>query len=101
MAAPRWAGELPAGVPSTHKACPQDCTGLECHRDVFPVGGRLAIFFSRELLHEVCPTWQRRWALTLWVEDARLQPLKAPKYRHDLNVAIDAMFVQKLLNNNK
>lgn len=35
-------------------------------RDVAPVGGRAIIFRSRELLHEVLPSFARRYCLTLW-----------------------------------
>eukprot|EP00933_Yihiella_yeosuensis_P025381 TRINITY_DN19704_c0_g1_i1.p1 TRINITY_DN19704_c0_g1~~TRINITY_DN19704_c0_g1_i1.p1 ORF type:complete len:458 (+),score=97.89 TRINITY_DN19704_c0_g1_i1:38-1411(+) len=34
--------------------------------DVAPVGGRAVIFRSRELLHEVLPSFGRRYCLTLW-----------------------------------
>lgn len=34
--------------------------------DVAPLGGRAVIFRSRELLHEVLPSFARRYCLTLW-----------------------------------
>jgi len=37
------------------------------HLDVAPVGARLAIFRSQELLHEVMPTFKRRVALSCWL----------------------------------
>lgn len=43
------------------------------HLDLAPVGGRAVIFRSRELLHEVLPSFARRYCLTLWIctcEDA-------------------------------
>ncbi len=39
-------------------------------RDVAPVGGRLVVFQSRELLHEVCEVRDpnaQRWALSVWL----------------------------------
>lgn len=36
-------------------------------RDIEPVAGRLVVFRSRELLHEVRPTWGRRVAMSLWM----------------------------------
>eukprot|EP00931_Biecheleriopsis_adriatica_P104864 TRINITY_DN79481_c0_g1_i1.p1 TRINITY_DN79481_c0_g1~~TRINITY_DN79481_c0_g1_i1.p1 ORF type:complete len:447 (-),score=83.02 TRINITY_DN79481_c0_g1_i1:67-1407(-) len=37
------------------------------HLDLAPVGGRAVIFRSRELLHEVLPSFDRRYCLTLWI----------------------------------
>eukprot|EP01038_Epipyxis_sp_PR26KG_P006831 gene6831-9353_t len=34
--------------------------------DIIPKGGRLVIFDSKKILHEVCPTYSRRIALTSW-----------------------------------
>jgi SM-20-related protein len=36
-------------------------------RDIAPNGGRMVIFDSKKILHEVCPTHQRRLAITCWV----------------------------------
>lgn len=37
--------------------------------DIAPLAGRLVVFFSRTVPHEVAPSKRRdRWALTLWVE---------------------------------
>merc|ERR1740129_2734681 len=36
------------------------------HLDLAPRGGRAVIFRSRELLHEVLPSFARRYCLTLW-----------------------------------
>jgi hypothetical protein len=35
--------------------------------DVSPRGGRLVVFPSREVLHEVRPTSVTRWALSIWI----------------------------------
>jgi hypothetical protein len=35
--------------------------------NIAPIGGRMVIFDSKRILHEVCPTNQRRRALTCWV----------------------------------
>ena len=37
------------------------------HVDIAPRGGRLVIFDSRRVLHEVRPSFASRWALTAWV----------------------------------
>eukprot|EP00929_Paragymnodinium_shiwhaense_P067039 TRINITY_DN33723_c0_g1_i1.p1 TRINITY_DN33723_c0_g1~~TRINITY_DN33723_c0_g1_i1.p1 ORF type:complete len:439 (-),score=78.60 TRINITY_DN33723_c0_g1_i1:162-1478(-) len=37
-------------------------------QDLAPQGGRAVIFRSRELLHEVLPTFARRYCLTLWFQ---------------------------------
>jgi len=34
--------------------------------DVFPESGRLAMFYSAEMPHEVCPTFGDRHAITIW-----------------------------------
>lgn len=36
-------------------------------RDVAPIGGRLVLFWSTKLLHEVLPAFAARYALTLWM----------------------------------
>ena len=45
-------------------------------RDVAPHAGRLVLFKSRELLHEVLPSYGRRVAISLWLLDGRL-PLRS------------------------
>ena len=45
-------------------------------RDVAPRAGRLVLFKSRELLHEVLPSYGRRVAISLWLLDGRL-PLRS------------------------
>jgi hypothetical protein len=46
-----------------------DDTGKTCRNvlDITPIGGRMVIFDSRRILHEVRPSHQRRLALTCWV----------------------------------
>ena len=41
-------------------------------RDVAPHAGRLVLFKSRELLHEVLPSYGRRLAISLWLLDVGL-----------------------------
>ena len=36
--------------------------------DVQPTAGTVVLFKSREMLHEVCPSHRRRWALSIWFE---------------------------------
>ncbi|CAK0842415.1 unnamed protein product [Prorocentrum cordatum] len=40
--------------------------------DILPSGGRVVLFDSRRLLHEVLPAKDRRWAISVWfvTEDA-------------------------------
>lgn len=49
--------------------------------DVYPHGGRLAIFYSSEIPHEVLPTFGNRHALTIWYYDTneRKQTLERAK----------------------
>lgn len=46
-----------------------DITGDSAKSIIFvePVGGRLVIFDSKRILHEVCPSHSRRFAMTCWV----------------------------------
>lgn len=94
LRAARWAGELTGnelrdGAAVDPRAdedgCTADCPGPDgtCHVDVQPRGGQLVIFFSRELLHEVLPAHRRRWALSLWIEDARIEPEDPEKTRKE------------------
>lgn len=39
------------------------------HTDVAPRGGRLVLFNSKAVLHEVLPSHQPRQALTVWISD--------------------------------
>eukprot|EP00798_Chlamydomonas_sp_ICE-L_P030218 gene30218-35206_t len=41
--------------------------GGEEHTDVAPLAGRLVLFQSRLLDHEVLPAYHRRWALSAWI----------------------------------
>ncbi|WP_439484032.1 2OG-Fe(II) oxygenase [Cyclobacterium plantarum] len=43
--------------------------GLEEHTDIFPIGGRLVVFLSGEIHHEVLPTKATRISLTGWYKD--------------------------------
>lgn len=38
--------------------------------DVFPVCGRVALFYSHEVAHEVMPSFAERHAVTVWYFDA-------------------------------
>ncbi len=56
-------------------AAPDDESGATAAEvvDVSPEGGRLVLFRSRDLLHEVCSTHESgkhravRWALSIWI----------------------------------
>ena len=50
-----------------------DTTGSTASRvlDIVPAGGRLVLFDSRALLHEVRPSYRRRAALSVWLLDSK------------------------------
>jgi len=52
-----------ASAPSTAivSPCPDEC------REVAPLGGRLVMFDSHAVEHEVMTTMRERWALTIWI----------------------------------
>lgn len=39
--------------------------------DVLPLAGRMAMFYSHEVAHEVMPAFDIRHSVTLWFYDAR------------------------------
>ena len=43
--------------------------GIEVHRDFLPSGGRLVVFLSGEIPHEVLPTNKERISITGWMKD--------------------------------
>eukprot|EP00933_Yihiella_yeosuensis_P052076 TRINITY_DN50068_c0_g1_i1.p1 TRINITY_DN50068_c0_g1~~TRINITY_DN50068_c0_g1_i1.p1 ORF type:complete len:405 (-),score=67.28 TRINITY_DN50068_c0_g1_i1:88-1263(-) len=43
-----------------------ECASEECS-EILPVGGRLVLFDSHTVEHEVCRTHRERWALTIWI----------------------------------
>ncbi|MDN3669972.1 2OG-Fe(II) oxygenase [Echinicola jeungdonensis] len=45
------------------------CEGQEEIMDVFPKGGRLVVFLSGEIPHEVLPTLKERVSITGWLRD--------------------------------
>jgi len=57
----------PVGSVTHEDGCPSSCTGLGCHRDISPIGGRLVVFKSRQLVHEVLPSFRRRFAISCWI----------------------------------
>mmetsp|Transcript_52189 Transcript_52189/g.121824 ORF Transcript_52189/g.121824 Transcript_52189/m.121824 type:complete len:81 (+) Transcript_52189:45-287(+) len=40
----------------------------EVEEDIAPEGGRLVLFRSRDVPHEVLPTKRKRFAVTLWLQ---------------------------------
>ena len=46
------------------------------YQDIAPVGGRMVVFLSRHLLHEVLPAYKTRFALTMWNLDSTFQQSK-------------------------
>ena len=45
--------------------------GRKTPRDVQPVPGRLVVFFSQEIEHEVLPSEGERFLLTQWLWDVK------------------------------
>jgi SM-20-related protein len=43
--------------------------GIEVYKDFLPVGGRLVVFLSGEIPHEVLPTKKERISITGWMKD--------------------------------
>ena len=65
-----------------------DTTGNDAFVDVTPEGGRIVLFWSDEIPHEVLPTAPDadssndaldRWALTVWIPTDNLQTIHNPK----------------------
>jgi hypoxia-inducible factor prolyl hydroxylase len=72
---PSWNSEVEGGA---LRLTPQD---TEEGIDVFPECGRLAMFYSADMPHEVMPTYGDRHAITLWYYDMdeRQQAIKDAK----------------------
>lgn len=43
--------------------------GLEESKEIYPEGGRLVVFLSAEIPHEVLPTYKERISITGWLRD--------------------------------
>jgi SM-20-related protein len=43
--------------------------GAELVKDVLPIGGRLVVFLSGEIPHEVLPTQKERISITGWLKN--------------------------------
>ena len=67
-----------AAGPHGRTGCAHDCAGGggggggggaggDCHVDVVPSAGRMVLFKSRRVLHEVLPAHRSRLAMTLWL----------------------------------
>ncbi len=65
---------LAATVAGEEDGCPEACAGADgtCHADVAPRPGRLVLFRSDALLHEVMPAHARRFALSIWLLEEAL-----------------------------
>jgi len=72
-----WQAERDGGCLRMHlaakvdnnKGCPDNCSSRDgaCHLDIEPQAGRMVLFKSKEILHEVLPAYRTRMALTLWI----------------------------------
>mmetsp|Transcript_18540 Transcript_18540/g.40571 ORF Transcript_18540/g.40571 Transcript_18540/m.40571 type:complete len:299 (-) Transcript_18540:314-1210(-) len=53
----------------------EDDTGTTSQqtRDVQPIGGRIVLFWSAHMVHEVLPAYRERYALTLWMNGSQTQ----------------------------
>ena len=60
-----WGGQLRAYPGVAADVCDAPANGSGC--DIAPIGGRLVLFRSRELLHEVLPAHRHRVALSIWI----------------------------------
>jgi SM-20-related protein len=43
--------------------------GIEDYKDFLPLGGRIVVFLSGEVPHEVLPTNKERISITGWMKD--------------------------------
>jgi SM-20-related protein len=64
---PAWDAERDGGCLRAY--LPGGGAGGDAHRDIAPVGGRLVLFDSVTVEHEVRPAYARRSAMTLWAND--------------------------------
>lgn len=69
---------------NAEKSLREDAAAGDYHMkavDVYPQGGRVAIFYSSDIPHEVLPTFGNRHALTIWYYDTneRKQTLERAK----------------------
>lgn len=98
-------------VKRTNWTSGEGLTEGEVEVDVYPVCGRLAMFYSSEVAHEVMPTHGYRYALTIWYYDRteRLQAMSDAKNagkvhkmsQYSLDHQLEAKeFIAKLLHNN-
>lgn len=55
--------------------------------DIYPAAGRVAMFYSSEVAHEVMPCYGHRYALTIWYYDRneRLQALAEARNNNRVN----------------
>ena len=58
----------PSGVSSVGSSAASIVVGS--FTDVSPLSGRLVVFDSRRVLHEVLPAFRERWALSAWIPSA-------------------------------
>lgn len=59
---PDWRSEADGGQLRLYHA-----DGSGEYTDVEPRAGRVALFDSRRVEHEVLPAWRQRWALSAWI----------------------------------
>ena len=62
--------EDPLEVTILPPAPPTESTSVYSAVDIYPNAGRLAMFFSSQVPHEVMPTFADRHAITIWYYDA-------------------------------
>eukprot|EP01031_Cornospumella_fuschlensis_P035892 gene35892-43533_t len=78
--------------------------------DVYPIAGRVAMFFSSSIAHEVLPTYGSRYALTIWYydKDERKQAIQNANEKgtvhkvshYDVKYQVEAKeFIGRLLKN--
>lgn len=78
-------------------AKPNDMTGVTAKDiiDIVPIGGRMVIFNSKKVLHEVRPSCQRRIAITCWVGGSHSKS----EWLRPFSIPYDEINWKSLLNN--
>ena len=69
---PSWTPDQGGALRLFTKPKRKECDGTDIEMnaiDVFPLGGRLAMFYSADIQHEVRPTFGMRHSITLWYYD--------------------------------
>ena len=84
--------------------------------DVLPLAGRIAMFYSSEIAHEVLPCYNERYAITIWyydtlermnaINEAKLKNINNPNFQNSKNTKIESQieakqFISELMGGNE